>query len=128
MGVLKNISKFHRKTPVLEFLFNKFANFLRTPFLQNNSGSSFWSISCQYSHFRSIYQRCSLKMVFLKTFCCRPVILFKKRLWHRCFLANFAKFLRTRFFTEHLRETASATAICFNFFQHSTLKEMRVLK
>ena len=25
----------------------------------------------------------------------------KKRLWHRCFLVNFAKFLRTPFFTEH---------------------------
>ena len=27
---------------------------------------------------------------------------FKKRLWHRCFLLNFAKFLRTTFFIEHL--------------------------
>ena len=26
----------------------------------------------------------------------------KKRLWHRCFPVNFAKFLRTLFFTEHL--------------------------
>ena len=27
----------------------------------------------------------------------------KKSLWHRCFPVNFAKFLRTPFFTEHLR-------------------------
>ena len=27
----------------------------------------------------------------------------KKRLWHRCFSVNFAKFLRTTFLTEHLR-------------------------
>ena len=27
----------------------------------------------------------------------------KKRLWHRCFPVNFAKFLRTPFFTEYLR-------------------------
>ena len=27
----------------------------------------------------------------------------KKRLWHRCFPVRFAKFLRTPFFTEHLR-------------------------
>ena len=27
----------------------------------------------------------------------------KKRLWHRCFSVNLAKFLRTPFFTEHLR-------------------------
>ena len=28
----------------------------------------------------------------------RPATLLKKRLWHRCFPANFAKFLRTPFF------------------------------
>ena len=33
----------------------------------------------------------------------RPAILFKKRLLHRCFPVNFAKFLRTPFLTEHLR-------------------------
>ena len=27
----------------------------------------------------------------------------KKRLWHKCFPGNFAKFLRTSFLTEHLR-------------------------
>ena len=27
----------------------------------------------------------------------RPATLLKKRLWHRCFPVNFAKFLRTRF-------------------------------
>ena len=31
----------------------------------------------------------------------RPATLFKKRLWHRCFHVNFAKFLRTPFLTEH---------------------------
>ena len=29
--------------------------------------------------------------------------LLKKRLWHRCFHVNFAKFLKTSFFREHLR-------------------------
>ena len=33
----------------------------------------------------------------------RPTTLLKKRLWLRCFHVNFAKFLRTPFFTEHLR-------------------------
>ena len=37
----------------------------------------------------------------------RPATLFKKRPWHRCFRVNFAKFLRTHFFTEHLWVTAS---------------------
>ena len=32
----------------------------------------------------------------------RPATLLKKRLWHWCFPVNFAKFLRTPFFTEHL--------------------------
>ena len=36
-----------------------------------------------------------------------PVTLLEKRLWHRCFPVNFAKFLRTLFLTEHLREAAS---------------------
>ena len=33
----------------------------------------------------------------------RPATLLKKRLWHRCFPADFAKFLRTSFLTEHRR-------------------------
>ena len=32
----------------------------------------------------------------------RPATLLKKRLWHRCFPVNFAKFLRSPFFIEHL--------------------------
>ena len=32
-----------------------------------------------------------------------PATLLKKRPWHRCFPANFANYLRTPFFTEHLR-------------------------
>ena len=36
----------------------------------------------------------------------RPATLSKKRLWHRGFHVNFAKFLRTPF-TEHLTATAS---------------------
>ena len=33
----------------------------------------------------------------------RAATLFKKRLWYRCFPVSFAKFLRTSYFTEHLR-------------------------
>ena len=32
----------------------------------------------------------------------RPATLLKS-LWHRCFPVNFAKFLKTSFFTEHLQ-------------------------
>ena len=31
-----------------------------------------------------------------------PATSLQKTLWHRCFPVNFAKFLRTPFFTEHL--------------------------
>ena len=68
---------------------------------------------------RSSHQTCSLKKVFLEILqnlqentCARvsfliklqapPATLLKKRLWHRCFPVNLAKFPRTRFFTEHL--------------------------
>ena len=33
----------------------------------------------------------------------RPATLLKKRVWHKCFPENFAKFLGTPSFTEHLR-------------------------
>ena len=58
--------------------------------------------------FRSSHRRCSVKKVFLKLLqnshqsTC-AIVFFnkvagqKKRLWHRCFLVNFAKFLRTTF-------------------------------
>ena len=32
----------------------------------------------------------------------RSATLLKKKFWHRCFPVNFAKFIRTPFFTEHL--------------------------
>ena len=53
----------------------------------------------------AVVRRCSRKKGVLKNFakftgkhlCLGPVILFKKRLWHRCFPVNFAKFERTPF-------------------------------
>ena len=68
----------------------------------------------------AVVQRCSIKkgvlsnftkftgkhlcqsLVFNKVAGLRPATLLKKRLWHRCFLVNFVKFLRTPFFIEHL--------------------------
>ena len=69
---------------------------------------------------KAVARRCSVEKVFLeisqnsrKNTCvrvsfltklqARPATLLKKRLWHRCFPVNFEKFLRTPFFTEHLR-------------------------
>ena len=36
-------------------------------------------------------------LFFSKVAGVRPLTLFKKRLWHRCYPVNFAKFLRTPF-------------------------------
>ena len=64
---------------------------------------------------RSNHQKCSMKKGVLRNFTkftgkhlcqslffnnvagLRPATLLKKRLWHRCFPVNFAKFLRTPF-------------------------------
>ena len=72
-------------------------------------------ISDEKRMFRSSYQKCSIKKGVLRNFAkftgkylCQslffnkiaglgPATLLKKRLWHRCFPVNFAKFLRTPF-------------------------------
>ena len=45
----------------------------------------------------------------------RPATLFKKKLWHRCFTANFTKFLRAPFLTEHFRWLWNST---FSWFAY----------
>ena len=79
----------------------------------------------KYLHFtyfitEAVVQRCSVKKLFLeisqnsqennlcqsllfnKVAGLSPATLLKKRRWHRCFPLNFAKLLRTPFFTGHL--------------------------
>ena len=54
----------------------------------------------------------------------KPATLLKKRLWHWCFPV---KFLRTPFFTEHFRTTASENYLdTMNIFSKMKLK--RILK
>ena len=70
---------------------------------------SIWFLS------EAVVQRCSVKKTFLEisqnsqeNSCVRVSLLkkstslLKKRLWHRCFPANFVKFLRTSFLTKNL--------------------------
>ena len=45
----------------------------------------------------------SQSLFFTKVAGLRPATLFKKRLWHRCFPVNFAKFVRTSFFQKTWR-------------------------
>ena len=47
---------------------------------------------------KNTFARASLLIKFQAA----PATLLKKRPWHRCFPKNFAKFLRTHFFIEHL--------------------------
>ena len=64
-------------------------------------------------NYGSSHRRCSIKKGVLRNFAkftgkhlCQSlflIFLWKKRLWHRCFPVNFAKFLRKAFFTEHFR-------------------------
>ena len=81
----------------------------------------FSSRLCKVGFRRSSHRKCSVKNVFLETSQnsqgpaslfnkfegLRLATLLKKRLWQKSFPVNFAKFLRTTFFTEHLRVTAS---------------------
>ena len=78
---------------------------------------------------RSSHQRCSVRKGVLRNFAkftgkhlCQvlfynkvagpePATLLKKRLWHRCFRMNFAKFLRTPFHRTLLNN-------CFSTMQH----------
>ena len=56
------------------------------------------------------------RLFFNKVAGLRPPTVLKKSLWHRCFTANFAKFLRTHFFTEHLRWLL----LCTEFYNGET--------
>ena len=82
--VLGNFVKFAGKHQCQRFFFNKVAGLLKltikTPKLR------------QWRHFG----------VFIVNFE-RPVTLLTKSLWRMCFPVNFAKFLRTPFFTDQLR-------------------------
>ena len=51
---------------------------------------------------------------------CLSLVFNKMRLRHRCFPVNFAKFLRTPFFTEHLRAIASVSS--WVFFQNQLFR------
>ena len=71
----------------------------------------------QHDHSEAVVRRCSVKKVFLEisqnsqeNACARDSFLIKlqanfikNEFWHSCFPVNFSKFLRTPFFTEHLR-------------------------
>ena len=79
-----------------------------------------WKSSQCTEPYRSSHQRCSVRKGILRNFAkftgkhlyrslffnrvagLRPATLLRKKIWHKCFPVNFAKFSRTAFFTEHL--------------------------
>ena len=78
---------FHRRClPV------NFAKFFRTAIEHSRTAAS-----------KAVVRMCSVKKVLLKFSGLHACNLIKKRLQHRCFSVNFAKFLRTPVFVEHLR-------------------------
>ena len=87
--------------------------------------------------YRSSHQRCSLRKGVIRNFakftgkhlCQRlffnkvagltPATLLKKRLWHRCFPVNFAKFLRTPFYRTPLGDCFCIDDIFLNKSQQT---------
>ena len=73
------------------------------------SERSFFGTIGYFESIEVVVPRCSVKKAFLEISqnsqenACARVSFLKKRLWHRCFPVNFAKFLRTTFLTEHPR-------------------------
>ena len=74
-------------------------------FSLSSSWSLVWAVIAHLYRTEAFVQRCSVKKVFLnvsrnqgKTTVPESATLLKKRLWHRCFLVNFLKFLRNSFY------------------------------
>ena len=66
------------------------------------------SMQCRSSRTEEFCKKCALRNVakFKGKRLCQSLFratLLRRRVWHRCFSVNFAKFLRTPFLTEHLR-------------------------
>ena len=75
-------------------------NLILYTILQHNCPEVF----CKKDVFRNFAKRHLCQSLFFnKVAGLKPATLLKKRLWHRCFPVNFAKFLRTPLLTEHLR-------------------------
>ena len=95
--------------------------------------SSHWRCSVTKGIFRNFAKftenHQSQGSFFIKVAGLRSTTLLKKRLWHRCFPVNCAKFLKTPFLTEHLRwlllyvqsiyYTLPSQSNCSYFFQVS---------
>ena len=55
----------------------------------------------------------------------KPLVILKKRLWHKRFAVSFAKFLGTPFFIEHLRWLLLYLTVCFKLTIKSPERRQR---
>ena len=122
--------------------YQKFHHFMAMPFFKNfaptltQSQLHYWYYYYVTYASEAVVKSCSVKKAFLEILqnslenACARVSFLKKRLWHRCFPVNFAKFLRTSFLIEHLRWlllTFQSESTLYNF-RTSSSKQAQYLK
>ena len=101
---------------------------------------------CSTKEVEAVVRRCSLKKGILRNFAkftgkqlcqslffnkvvgLRPANFLKKRLWHRCFPVNFARFLRTPSFKEHLCCLLLKKQLIASFIKQIKDVSMKILK
>ena len=88
---------------MIYFLFLVFKETDKTNLCVNKVRNSRPEVFCKKGVLRNFAKHLCQSLFCNKVAGLRPATLLKKRLWHRCFPVNFAKFLRTPFLTEHLR-------------------------
>ena len=81
---------------------NQLTGFCMMATLRFNELNRFYKMKTDEQYLEALVGRCQ-RLFFNKVAGLRPGTLLKKSLWHRSFPVNFAKFLRTSSFTEHLR-------------------------
>ena len=123
-GILMNIFSFYQIRWTLWKVKKKIRRTIIIEFKERSKKKQPPEVFCEKSVLRNFTKftgkHLCKGLFFNQVACLRPATLLKKRLWHRCFPVNFAAFLRTPFFTEHLRMTASAfmTTLKMFFWHH----------
>ena len=99
------------ETRIYQFITNNQSSFQlrwKENLVKHQKVSEYYENDCSFLRTPdTVVQRCSAEKMFLEILLNSQentsARVLKKRLWHRCFLVNFTKFLRTPFFTEPLR-------------------------
>ena len=95
-----------RNNQLIKTVFQNYLNPGRAQFTQGSASKDYQEKN-SYKNFtktaiiKSYYPKAANGVVLVSLLLTWPATLLKKRLWHRCFPVNFAKFLRTPFFIEH---------------------------